>query len=168
MTRRPGPVPREYWGCTRACFEQNEHTAVWPNCTKASPPPCEHPTDSIGWNPVLCAVICRSCGQEITLRALAEQAQVALSMGCRCPTDFCLGTCGSGRPLGWTLDPAKILAYVAAEEEGVRESRSLMLSLPVAQWEPLLEAARERRTTPERFCRSAVLRRIREFSRFRD
>lgn len=130
--------------------------------------PCEHPADSIEWNSARVTVTCRMCRQEVTLRGLAKGVRVAVAQGCRCPGNDCSGTCGYGTPTGWTLDPAKILAYVVAEEEGARSSRSLMLTLPADQWGPLEDAARERGSSLEDFCRSAVLRRIRDFFRYRD
>lgn len=124
MTRRPGPVPEEYWGCSRTCFEKGTHTAVWGECENAPPPPCDHPAEGIRWHTATRAVTCRSCGQEVTLRGLAEQARVVLSMGCTCSGDTCSDDCGD-HPVGWSLDPAKVLAYVTAEREGLTLQESL-------------------------------------------
>lgn len=161
MTRRPGPVPKEYWGCTRKCFELGEHTAVWGECEKAPPPPCEHPAESIGWDQGHFYVGCQDCGQEVTIQVLAEQAQVSLAMGCRCLGDDCSGTCGAGRPLGWTLDPAKILACVVAEQEALRQNHALMVKFHAEEWPKLLEAAKRAECTPEHFVRRNAVRAIR-------
>lgn len=161
MTRRPGPIPEEYWGCRRTCFERGEHTAVWGECEKAPPPPCEHPADSIAWDQGRFYVGCKDCGQEVTLQGLAEQAQVSLSMGCRCPTEFCLGTCGAGRPLGWTLDPAKVIAFLAADQTAAEKNHSLMVTFHPDEWPTLLEAAKVAQHTPEHFVRLNAVRAIR-------
>lgn len=161
MKRRPGPIPEEYWGCRRNCFNLGEHTAVWGECEKAPPPPCEHPADSIGWDQGQFYVGCKDCGQEVTIQALAEQARASLTMGCRCPDDECSGTCGAGRPLGWTLDPAKILACAAGEEQALRENHALMVKFHVEEWPKLLEAAKAAECMPEHFVRRNAVRAIR-------
>lgn len=160
MTRRPGPIPEEYWGCRRECFERGEHTAVWGECEKAPPPPCEHPADSIGWDQGHFYVGCKDCGQEVTLQGLAEQAQVAITMGCVCQGDFCSGHCAA-RPLGWTLDPAKVLAYLAADQQATRENHALMVKFHSEEWPKLLEAARAAECMPEHFVRRNAVRAIR-------
>lgn len=44
------------------------------------------------------------------VRELCEQTTVSVSIGCRCYTDECSGTCGAGRPLSWHLNPAAVIA----------------------------------------------------------
>lgn len=162
MTQSPGQIPEEYGGCRRSCFDLGEHTAVWGECEKAPLPPCEHPADSIGWDHGKFCVGCRDCGQEVTVQVLADQAQVSVVMGCRCIGGDCTGICGAGRSLGWTLDPAKIRAYVAAEQEGMRTSFSMMVSFRPDERDKLLMAARKAERTPENFVRMAVVRAVRK------
>ncbi len=40
---------------------------------------------------------------------LCQSAKVVISKGCLCYGDECSGTCGRGKPLGWSLDPDAIL-----------------------------------------------------------
>lgn len=167
MTRRPGPVPEEYWGCRRECFEKGEHTAVWGECEKTPPPPCEHPAQAISWDQMRFCVVCRDCTQEITLRGLAEQAQVALTMGCTRHGDVCSDNCGA-RPLGWTLDPAKVLAYAAAEQEATRKNRCMMVTFRPEEWDDLLKTSSQAGSTPEQFVGTAARRAIRTALRLRD
>ena len=56
------------------------------------------------------------------VRELCEQTTVSVSIGCRCYTDECSGTCGAGRPLSWHLNPAAVLAALGhdIEMEGKR------------------------------------------------
>lgn len=167
MRQRPGPIPEEYWGCSRKCFNLGEHTAVWGECEKAPPPPCEHPADSIAWDQGKFYVGCKDCGQEVTLQVLAEQARVSIAMGCRCvgceshPAGECDGHCGAGRPLGWTLDPAKILAVLAADQQAMRENHALMVKFHPDEWPKLLEAAEAAECTAEHFARRNTVRAIR-------
>lgn len=154
MKRRESPVPEEYWGCSRQCFDQGSHTRVWGQCEKVDPPPCDHPATDIVWDPQKVAVACRGCGVEVTLLELAQAARVGLSLGCICTGDEC--ACPT-EPRAWTLDPAKILAFVAAEREGVTASKSLMLSFSHGEWDELDELARETSRTPEQTARDAVL-----------
>lgn len=161
-------VPEEFAGCARACIEQGEHTSVWGQCEKAAPPPCKHPTDQIAWSSRQCQVVCGSCQAEVTLEGLLEAAQAAMAYGCRCDTQVCTADCWEGRPVGWTLDPDKVRAVLAAQQEGTRKDRSLMVTLPAQQWSLMEAAARELRCSAEEFCRIAVLRRIRDFQRYWD
>jgi hypothetical protein len=154
-------MPEEYWGCSRQCFNQGSHTRVWGQCEKADPPPCAHPATDIAWDPQKGAVACRGCGGEVILKELAAHSRVTLSGGCLCSGDECMGTCAGERPLGWNLDPAQVLAYLAAEQEGMSTSRSLMVSFSHAEWEDLEKLARETGRTPEQTARDAVLRYLR-------
>jgi hypothetical protein len=110
---------------------------------------------------------CKDCGQEVTVQALAEQAREAISRGCICvgclshPAGECDGHCGAGQPLGWTLDPAKILAYVVAEQEGMRTGFSLMVSFRSDERDTLLLAAEKADLTPESFVKTATVRAVR-------
>ena len=47
------------------------------------------------------------------VRALAEQARTVIARGCTCCGDDCTG-CRRGEPMGWDLDPAQVLAVLAA------------------------------------------------------
>lgn len=161
MMRRAGPISEEYWGCSRTCFNQGGHTNVWGECEKAPPPPCEHPASSIVWNQVEFYVGCTDCGQEVTLQVLAESARVSISRGCMCFGDECTGVCGAGKPLGWTLDPAKVLAYVVADQEGMRRNHALMVSFHPIDWENLLKTAASAEYTPEHFVRLNAIRAVR-------
>lgn len=167
MTKERSPGPEEYWGCRRECFEKGEHTAVWGECEKAPPPPCEHPAEAISWDQTQFCVACRDCTQEVTLRTLAEQAHVALTMGCTCHGDVCSDNCGA-RPLSWTLDPAKILAYAAAEQQSSQENRCMMVTFHPEEWTALLEVSRKSRSTPEQFVGIAARGAIRIAREFRD
>lgn len=167
MTRKPGPVPEEYWGCARKCFEQGEHTAVWGECEKASPPPCEHPAEDIAWDRTRFCVVCGSCGQEVTVQGLAEQARVSLSMGCTCPDDTESDTCAE-RPVGWSLDPAKVLACIQAERQGTRDGRSMMVTFRQEDWDQLLEIAGELKISPEHLVGTSARRWVRRAMHFRD
>ena len=51
------------------------------------------------------------------VRELCEQTTVSVSIGCRCYTDECSGTCGAGRPLSWHLNPAAVLAALDGERD---------------------------------------------------
>jgi len=55
------------------------------------------------------------------VRALAERAMSVVSRGCTCPGDDCTGKCRRGEPMGWDLDPVKVLAaldgYYAQKEK---------------------------------------------------
>lgn len=160
-------MPDEYAGCRRACFDRGEHTAVWGECEKALPPPCEHPSESIAWNQTRFCVECRDCTQEVTLEGLAAPARVSFTMGCRCSGDTCSGNCGAV-PLGWTLDPAKVLAYAAAEQQGTRENRCMMVTFRPEDWAVLIDVCAEARTTPEQFVGTAARRAVRRVAHFRD
>jgi hypothetical protein len=162
------PVPEEYWGCSRQCFDQGSHTKVWGQCEKAGAPPCEHPATDIVWDPQKVAVACRGCGVEVTLLELAQAARVGLSLGCLCSGDECSGHCGGDRATAWTLDPAKILAYVTADREGMAASKSMMLSFLQTEWEELERLAEETHRTPEQTARAAVLRVLRQAKSWRD
>ena len=49
------------------------------------------------------------------VRELCEQTTVSVSIGCRCYTDECSGTCGAGRPLSWHLNPADVLLAIKGD-----------------------------------------------------
>ena len=51
------------------------------------------------------------------VRELCEQTTVSVSIGCRCYTDECSGTCGAGRPLSWHLNPAAVLAALDGDSD---------------------------------------------------
>ena len=51
------------------------------------------------------------------VRELCEQTTVSVSIGCRCYTDECSGTCGAGRPLSWHLNPAAVLAVLDGDSD---------------------------------------------------
>jgi hypothetical protein len=51
------------------------------------------------------------------VRELCEQTTVSVSIGCRCYTDECSGTCGAGRPLSWHLNPAAVLAALEGDSD---------------------------------------------------
>ncbi len=114
--RRPGPVPEDYWGCRRTCWNADRHLKD-DGCAYAPPPPCQHPAESIGYDSEGegRAVECQDCQTPMSVRKLAEEARVAISMGCTCTGDFCAETCQE-RPTGWTLDPAKVLRILELEE----------------------------------------------------
>lgn len=160
MKRRPGPIPEEYLGCSRKCRDLGEHTAVWGECEKAPPPPCEHPAESIGWDQEKFYVACKDCGQEVTVESLAKQAQVAFVLGCRCESNYCQDTC-EATGVSWTLDPAKILACLAAEQRAMTENHSLMVTFHQEEWPKLLEAAKSAEATPEHFVRRNAVRAMR-------
>ncbi len=113
-SRRPGPVPEEYWGCRRSCWDAGGHTEK-DGCEKYVPP-CEHPVESIGYDSEGegRAVECQDCRTPLSVKELAEGSRVALSSGCMCFDDECGDDCGS-RPVGWNLDPAKVLKILELE-----------------------------------------------------
>ena len=51
------------------------------------------------------------------VRELCEQTTVSVSIGCRCYTDECSGTCGAGRPLSWHLNPAAVFAALDGDSD---------------------------------------------------
>ena len=55
---------------------------------------------------------------EERVRALAEHAMSVVSRGCTCPGDDCTGKCRRGEPMGWDLDPVKVLAALDGESDG--------------------------------------------------
>jgi len=168
VKRRKGPVPEEYQGCTRRCFDEGAHTRVWGQCEKADPPPCVHPAADIAWDPQKAAVVCRGCGEEVTLEKLVDQSYAVLFIGCSCSGDHCTGHCSAGQPRGWSLDPEKVEAVMKAEQEGTRASRSLMVSFSRTEWDDLEALSRETGRTPEQAVRGAVLRHLRIANFWRD
>lgn len=51
------------------------------------------------------------------VRALAEQASTVIARGCTCYGNDCTGKCRRGEPMGWDLDPVKVLAALAGEDQ---------------------------------------------------
>lgn len=120
-SRRPGPIPEEYWGCRRTCWDAGSHTEK-DGCEKYVPP-CEHPVESIGYDSEGEGrqVECQDCRTPLSVRKLAEEARVGVTLGCTCvgctihPPGECNGHCGAGKVLSWTLDPAKVLRILELE-----------------------------------------------------
>ena len=50
------------------------------------------------------------------VRALAEHASTVIARGCTCCGDDCTGKCRRGEPMGWDLDPVKVLAALDGEQ----------------------------------------------------
>lgn len=75
-SRRPGPIPEEYWGCRRTCWDAGGHTEK-DGCEKYVPP-CEHPVESIGYDSEGEGrqVECQDCRTPLSVRKLAEEARV--------------------------------------------------------------------------------------------
>lgn len=114
--RRPGPIPEEYWGCRRTCWDAGGHTEK-EGCEKYVPP-CGHPLESIGYDSEGEGrqVECQDCQTLLSVKALAESARVGVYIDwCYCP-DECSGKCSPPTPTSWTLDPAKVLRILELEE----------------------------------------------------
>lgn len=109
-------MPEEYWGCRRTCWDQGRHTLVAGECERARRV-CKHPAETICWESDGSEIVCGECREGLSVRTLAENAQVALYTGCTCRDDDCMVRCGAGKPLGWTLDPAQVLAILSLLED---------------------------------------------------
>lgn len=122
-SRRPGPITPDFWGCRRSCWNAGKHLKD-DGCEMAPPPPCMHPVESIGYGSEGEGrqVECQDCRTPLSVRKLAEEATVGLSVGCMCvgcithPPGECDGHCGAGRALAWSLNPAKVLKILQLEE----------------------------------------------------
>lgn len=115
-SRRPGPIPEEYWGCRRTCWDAGGHTEQ-DGCEKYVPP-CEHPVESIGYDSEGEGrqVECQDCRTPLSVRKMAEEARVGLSTGgCLC-LDTCTWRCPEAKAVAWSLDPAKVLRILELEE----------------------------------------------------
>jgi hypothetical protein len=113
--RRPGPVPEEYWGCTRACWNLERHTEE-DGCERYTPP-CKHPVESIGYDSEGEGreVCCQDCQVPLSVQKLAEEASPGLWVGgCHC-SYVCTGRCPAPTPSAWNLDPAKVLRILELE-----------------------------------------------------
>ena len=94
-------------GCSWRC-RGGRHTEVYGECAFAAKV-CEHPVEAIGWASDSSEIVCGECLEDLSIERLAEEARVGTSTGCTCWEDECTKRCGAGRPLSWTLDPAKVL-----------------------------------------------------------
>ncbi len=118
--RRPGPVPEEYWGCRRDCWNLGRHTLA-DGCERYTPP-CRHPADELYLTSDGQDVQCNLCFATVTLREILETARVVISRGCICvgctshPPGECDGHCGAGTPVGWNLDPAVVLRLMILKD----------------------------------------------------
>lgn len=113
--RRPGPIPEEYWGCWRACWDAGGHTEK-DGCEKYVPP-CKHPLESIGYDSEGEGrrVECQDCQTPLSVKILAETARPSLWIGgCFC-SDVCTGRCRPATPSAWNLDPIKVLRILELE-----------------------------------------------------
>lgn len=115
VRRRLGPIPEEYWGCTRDCWDLGRHTEK-DGCEKYTPP-CPHPLESIGYDSEGEGrqVECQDCRTHLTVKLLAEAARPSLWVGGCCCPEICTGKCPPSEPTAWSLDPIKVLRILDLE-----------------------------------------------------
>jgi hypothetical protein len=95
----------DFDGCGWKCRKKAVHCNETGMCTFGPPPPCEHPLEDICIASDSAGVVCGKCLTELSVRILAEEAEVGLSWSCWCPEDC---DC-EPRPSAWSLDPRKVL-----------------------------------------------------------